>query len=1008
MRIVIDLQGAQSTGSRDRGIGRYSMSLAQAMVRNRGEHEILIALSDLFPDTIEPIRAAFHGLLPQVNIHVWSATSPVSSIDITNDWRRETAELVREAFLASLKPDIVHVSSFFEGHGDDAVTSVGKFLRTTPTAVTLYDLIPYIYPKPYLENPSVEAWYLRKLKNLREADLLLAISESSRGEGIELLGFPDERAINISTDADTHFKPQKISSESEHALREKYGLHRPFLMYTGGIDHRKNIEGLIRAFCKLPSELRKCHQLVIVCSVQRERMYVLEQLAAQHGSLKGDVVLTGFVPEDDLLALYNLCSLFIFPSWHEGFGLPALEAMRCGAPVIGANISSLPEVIGWDEAMFDPHSDEAMASAMERALSDDIFRRALVNNGKKQSSRFSWDESARRALAAMEQLHAERTSTSIVKDLSVRRPRLAYVSPLPDEKSGIADYSAELLPELARFYKIDVIVAQDVISDPWIRANCAARSVQWFVENSDKYERVLYQFGNSAFHQHMFSLLNEIPGVVVLHEFFLSHVLEYMEGSEYQKDAWSKALYDSHGYKAVRQRFYPSEAAEVNWSYPCNLEVIQNALGLIVHSEHPRQLANQFFGHGAAEDWGVIPLLRVAKNTINKADARRQLKLNNNDFVVCSFGLLGPAKLNHRLLNAWLGSTLAKNTNCVLIFVGGNSEDKYGADLLKRIGQSGIENRIRITGWIDPDIFNNYLAAADVGVQLRENSRGETSAAVLDCMNYGLATIVNAHGSMADLADDAVCKIADQFSDLELTATLESLFHNQSQCYQLGLNAQQTIHSLHAPRACGDQYVQAVETMYCSAKTGVNSLIGAVASLNAVPSEHNALINLAESIAQSIPNTLAMHQLFVDISELVVNDHKTGVQRVVRSILLELLNNPPVGYRVEPVYGDSSGQGYRYARKFTLQMLDCPNSFLNDDIIEFNNGDIFLGLDFYHSVTLAHDWFYQKMRNYGVQVHFVVYDLLPVQFPHFWDPIHRIDEIHHNWLSVLSKTDGVI
>ena len=124
MRIVIDLQGAQGD-SRSRGIGRYSLSLAQAMVRNRGNHEVIIALNGLFPDSIEPIRAAFDGLLSQDNIRVWHATGPVNPLDPANKWRRQAAELVREAFLANLFPDIVHITSLFEGFVDDAVHSIG-------------------------------------------------------------------------------------------------------------------------------------------------------------------------------------------------------------------------------------------------------------------------------------------------------------------------------------------------------------------------------------------------------------------------------------------------------------------------------------------------------------------------------------------------------------------------------------------------------------------------------------------------------------------------------------------------------------------------------------------------------------------------------------------------------------------------------------------------------------------------------------------------------------------
>ena len=1007
MRIVIDLQAAQA-GNRNRGIGRYAIALALALVRNKGEHEILICLNGLFTESIEIIRTAFDGLLPNENIRIWAPVSPVANIDTNNLWRRQSAEFLREAFLASLKPDVLLVSSLFEGLTDDAVTSVGKLSNNYITAVMLYDLIPYLHPHLYLENPAVKSWYLEKIQHLKRADLFLSISKSSRQEGIAHLGFSEIQSVNISSDVDAHFQPQKVSEESELSLRQKYALHRPFVMYTGGIDHRKNIEGLIRAFSKLPCTLRMRYQLVIVCSVDPESRSLIEQLVTNQGLGNDDVVLTGYVSENDLLELYNLCSLFVFPSWHEGFGLPALEAMKCGAPVISANTSSLPEIIGWEEAMFDPHSDDAIAVTIERALCDSTFREDLIYNSLKQSAKFSWDDSAQVALGVMDQMHLESTANEVLKVNFSPRPRLAYVSPLPPEKSGIAGYSADLLPELARHYEIDVIIDQNDISDTWILENCSVRSVSWFVDNSDKYERVLYHFGNSYFHQHMFDLLKKIPGVVVLHDFFLAHVYAHIEGTGYQLDAWSKALYFSHGYKALKERFQDLDAAKVIWNYPCNLDVIQSALGVIVHSEHPRKLADHWFGPTTSEGWVKVPLLRLSKGQFNKAEARSRLNLDNNDFVVCSFGLLGPAKLNHRLLNAWLQSTISRSTNSKLIFVGENIHDKYGEDLLDRVSLSGIENRIHITGWTDSDMFNLYLAAADVAVQLRNNSRGETSAAVLDCMNYGLATIVNAHGSMADLSDDSVFKISDQFSDLELTAALESLFDNPTKLHQMGLRAQHIIQTLHSPPTCADQYAHSIEVMYRTAASGVHSLINALTLANTSKNNQGALIDLSESIAQSISPKPAIPQLFVDISELVIVDYKTGIQRVVLSILKELLTNPPKGYRVEPVYANFSGKGYRYARKYTMQMLNCPISSLSDDFIEYSNCDIFLGLDLSHNITLANEKFYQKMRLFGVKVHFVVYDLLPLKFPHFWNPIHKIDEFHHNWLKLVSNTDGAI
>lgn len=1007
MRIVIDMQGAQSTGSRNRGIGRYTLSLTQAIVRNRGSHEVFLALNGLFPDTIEPIRAAFDEFLPQENIRVWQAPGPVCSLSNDNDWRRRTAELVREAFLASLKPDIAVVSSLFEGLVDDAVTSLGTLNSTVPTAVVLYDLIPLIKRLPYLENPVVETWYENKLDHLRRANLLLAISESSRQEGIRYLGFPVEACVNISTAADPHFQPEQIGIEREAALRERYGLLKPFVMYTGGIDHRKNIERLIRAYAMLPKLLRTSHQLAIVCSIQPPNRAALETLSEEMGLKAGELVLTGFVPEEDLLTLYNLCKAFVFPSWHEGFGLPALEAMSCGRAVIGANTSSLPEVIGRDDALFDPMSDSAIADKLAQVLTVDAFRSELEQHGLEQAKRFSWDTCAQRAIAALEALHLKKVSHPLTGVMAVCRPKLAYVSPLPPERSGISDYSAELLPELSRHYDIDVIVAQDSISVPWIKANCTLRSVEWFRNHSDRYDRVLYQFGNSQFHQHMFSLLEEVPGAVVLHDFFLSGIAKHMDTTGYQPDFFAQALYHSHGYAALQQRFQASDTDTILWHFPCNLEVLQNALGVIVHTETPRRLASEWYGKGVVCDWAVVPLLRVPEQGIDRSRARRQLNLDHDAFVVCSFGLLGPTKLNHRLLDAWLTSTLVKDTNCVLVFVGENHTGDYGNEFLNTINKNGFEKRILITGWADTTIFRQYLAAADVGVQLRTLSRGETSGTVLDCMNYGLPTIVNANGSMADLQDDSVWKLPDEFDDSELVEALETLWQNPEQRQQLGARAKEIILTRHNPRSCADQYAQAIETMYLAAQTNVSALTLSLARVEPLPTKALAWGALAEAIALSIEPKLAPRQFLVDVSELVKHNSKFATKHEVRNILSELLRNPPEGYRIEPIYATTNGD-YRYARRFTLGFLGCPESILIDEPIEYRAGDLFLGLDLQPQLMPMQQAFYRQLRNYDVLVQFVLYDLSAITLSKAFSEKSEKEKSYQAWLKIVAESDGAI
>lgn len=424
MRIVIDLQGAQCE-SRHRGIGRYSLALALAMVRNRGGNEVIIALNGLFSDTIEPIRAAFDGLLPQENIRIWFAAGPVHSFDTSNDWRRHTAELIRESFLESLEPDIVHVSSLFEGFGDNSVHSIGKFTNQIPTAVTFYDLIPLIQRNTYLDpNPFFEKLYMEKLEYLRRADLFLAISESSRMEVIEQLGVPAESAINISAAADAHFKKIYLDDDDVVRLRNQFGLTRPFIMYSGATDERKNHLRLIKAFSQLPSGLRGQYQLAIVGGLPNDHRAKFEEYIKLCGLTLADVIITGRVTDEQMLRLYNICSLFVFPSWHEGFGLPALEAMSCGAPVIGSQTTSLPEVIGRQDALFNPFSVKSISKKMTEVLLDKQFCGELSRHGLEQAKNFSWDKSARIAIAAFEQFHSNNLNKS--KQLKLQaKPTLA-------------------------------------------------------------------------------------------------------------------------------------------------------------------------------------------------------------------------------------------------------------------------------------------------------------------------------------------------------------------------------------------------------------------------------------------------------------------------------------------------------------------------------------------------------------------------------------------------------
>lgn len=982
MRIVIDMQGAQ-TQSRHRGIGRYTLSLAKAIVLNRGQHEIILALNGIFFETIDPIRSAFQDILPPENIRVWYAPGPVSHLDTNNDWRRKAAELIREAFLASLDPSIILISSMFEGSNEDAVTSIGELSQTTPTAAILYDLILLIHGSHYLENPAVKTWYEQKLVNFRRADLLLSISESARQEGLDHLGFQANEIVNISSAADHQFRPISLNSNEEVDLRNRYGLQRSIVMYTGGIDHRKNVEALIRAYALLPATLRQAHQLAIVCAVQPSDRVRLDALAKLHGLAQGELVMTGYVPDEDLLGLYNLCTSFVFPSWHEGFGLPALEAMACGKAVLGANTSSLPEVIGREDALFDPFDDDSIKTKLEHVLIDDAFRHALEQHGAHQAQKFSWEQSAKTALRALEDVVATRKEKSRSKHSPPRRPRLAYISPFSPDRSGISTYSAEVLPELARHYQIDVIVPDGRVDVPWINASFPVKTVDWFKKNASIFDRVLYHFGNSKFHQHMFALLDVIPGVVVLHDFFLSGILAQMELSGSAPGVWTESLYSGHGYSAVKLRFETDNITNVIMEYPCTQEILRNAQGVIVHSAYSQTLARRWYGRQAGEDWACIPHMRppVFKDTKMQISSRTVLELGVEKFVVCSFGLLANTKCNHRLLEAWITSSLANQENCMLIFVGEISDEEYGHNLREMIKRSGLSDQIRITGWVDDETYRHYLASADVGVQLRTHSRGETSGATLDCMNYGMATVINANGSMAELPDAITWKLPDEFTNAQLVLALTELWSNSDRRNALGSEAQRYIHTQHSPRKCALRYFESIESFSRAYSTALPALTGAISEIEPENRDECSMRVLAEAIDRSLLPRGRKNQLLLDVSGLIGDGLKNESQRVVRNILQTLLLNPPVNFHVEPVYKIVDQLGYHYARQFTLELMSCPPQALIDEPIAFWAGDIFLGLDLQVAAISAQSTFFEAMRRQGVAVKFVVLDVPPSTHP---------------------------
>lgn len=1005
MRIVVDLQACQSLPHRERGIGRYAMAFTKALLRNAADDEVWIALNGEIDGTIDLVRGALSGLTDDDHVVVWRALPHTAEKDASNRWRTAAANLVRNEFIAQLKPDVVHLSSLFEGYVDDVTCAVGPG-QSYVTSVSLYDLIPLEMPDMYLTDPGLRNWYMGRTEQLKNIDLILGISNYTCRQATDLLQISPERAVAVMAGVEPLFSPRAIGGDAASQLLARFGIAKPFVMYTGGLDPRKNIEGLIVAYGSLGPTLRARHQLVIVCDTPADQAQRLQTLSAQCGLQPGELILTGYLSDTDLVALYNLCHTFVFPSMNEGFGFPPLEAMACGAAVIGSNTSSIPEVITEDDALFDPRDRASIAAKLQMVLTDEAFRQRLRERGSQRAQAFSWDNCAQVALAAMHEAQSHRKEVRQTFPSNVgQKPRLAYVSPLPPERSGIAEYSAELVPALSEYYEIEAITDQAEVSDPWLHDHIPVRNCEWFERHANRYDRVLYQIGNSAVHAQMPGLLHRHPGMVVLHELHLGGLASHLELASKVPGYWTRSLYESHGYAALIDRAGAADSDEVLQRYPCSLPLIHDAEGVIVHNQYSRGLADTWFGEGTSHDWALIPHLRTIPERVEREQARSRLGLDDGDLMVCCFGILGRLKRNREMLDAWFGSKLSADPRCRLVFVGGAHDPAYAQELEKAIAEDGA-GRVHITGWVEPGIYRDYLAAADLAVQLRGSTRGETSGAVLDCLAYGLPTVVNAHGSMAEIPSDVVMMIPDDFSRRDLVEALERNMADATRRATFGERGRTFCRRELAPPHIAKLLRNAIESLTASGPH--RTLVRLAEHISAIPGSPRKadIAQLATGIAANQRPVGGMRQLLVDVSELVRRDAKSGIQRVVRSVLAVLLAQPLSGFRVEPIYANP-GERYRYARAFTTGFLDLTGFIGSDEVIDADPGDVFLGLDLALDEIPANGAEIEAMHRRGVKICFVVYDQLPLRRQDCFPP-HAYG-LFNRWMkSVASLSDGLV
>jgi len=372
LRIGIDYTPALGQHA---GIGRYTRELVSALLKDDRRHEYIL------------IGAKGSKKSDHPNSSAKTISLPFSQRMSAIIWHRLRLPIPVETFAGPL--DLYHATDYLMPP-----------LKKAKGLVTVHDLSFLVHPELGAESL---VRYLRSAlpSSLRRASLVLTDSQNSKKDLVRLLGLPEERIEVVYCGVSEDFRPIEDAAELQR-VRDKYKLYSPYILTLGTIEPRKNHVRLIQTYSKIREEHGITHDLIIGGGKGWLYQGVFDEVRSL--GLEEHVRFLGFVPDDDLPAMLSMADLFVYPSIYEGFGLPPLEAMACGTPVVSSNTSCLPEVLG-DAAVFvDPLDVGSIAEGILSLLSDNVLKNKMKARGPERAKRFTWERSARCLLKAYDRL----------------------------------------------------------------------------------------------------------------------------------------------------------------------------------------------------------------------------------------------------------------------------------------------------------------------------------------------------------------------------------------------------------------------------------------------------------------------------------------------------------------------------------------------------------------------------------------------------------------------------
>jgi glycosyltransferase involved in cell wall biosynthesis len=758
MKLLIDFQACQAE-RKTRGIGRYAFGLLKAMAEMGKLANATLHLNATLSGANDPLLREILALSPRTQV----VCENYLPMNVPKRDRNRELNVIKFSNIASDYDGVFFIDPMEAGNTNFTPVSKNSLCGNIWCGAIIHDLIPMIFRDFYLTSQEARHAYYRKLQLIRSCDCLLSNSEHTKKDVINLLEIHDSKIFNISGGVDFMFKTAQCSKEYLSPL----AIEKNFLMHLGGMDPRKNTLAVIKAFELLPHSLKKHYQLLIVCENNGVAEHLTKKTASSNDISTGDLIFTGFIPDDTLIKLYSAATLFVFPSLYEGLGLPILEAIRCGAPVLAGDNSSQPEVVGTEDALFDASSPQSIADKIAFALNNPDWLRELQTRQSEHAKKFTWTNTAERTWNAMESSFSEfRRKTCRGRHTHIASPKLAWFTPLPPEKTGIANYNAKLLPHMSRDFDVSLVIDDGCsVTDEYLRANYPILSVAEFEANNRirAYDQCVYQMGNSHFHAYMFPLMEKYGGVIVMHEVYMDGLAELLE-TQTTNSPFAIVCSSNHYTDAPKLQIalFPRDSEEFSRARTTTfLQHLANLSdGILVHSKHAIEMLETLApsvacpiavaGHGTS-----LPILPADKD---KKRLRKTLCVEEDKIICSIFGNIQKFKGIEDIVGA-LCELGAISKNITFLFVGACIEghEKWFEELLLKASSAGID--ARATGYVDDARFLEYVDISDFALSLRTVSRGESSGALLHLMSRGVPSIVYDIGFFSEVDNGAVVKV---------------------------------------------------------------------------------------------------------------------------------------------------------------------------------------------------------------------------------------------------------